>query len=328
MSGTVLVTGSSGTIGSALCRELLDEGWSVRALRRETSSISHLEDLSMTWHVGDVTRAADCQEAVTGVDHVVHLAGAGLTDASPKTVREVNVTGTENVLRSSRRAGVERFVFASTAGTRRCDGIADETDTAPPVGAYQESKADAEALVDAYVEEGFDAVTVHPTSVFAPGDEAFTGRLCKMALDPKFFAALPGGASFVSATDVATGIRLALERGDSGEHYILGGENLTYREALSVIAESADGNVPPIEIPRPIVIALGHAAERLESTVEIRAFPYDPDMARLATERMFYSSGKAQEALGYEYRPLTDHVGAALDWFQHAREAPSPGERN
>jgi dihydroflavonol-4-reductase len=319
MSDSVLVTGATGLLGSTLCRELAADGWAVRAMRRESSTVDHLDDLDLEWRTGDVRTPSDCRHAVEGCTYVVHLAGLGLADADPETVVETNLRGTENVLESCEAEGVGRMVFASTAGTRRADGVADESDVASPIGAYQQSKADAEAAVHEYVDDGHDAVVVHPTSVFGPGDETFTARLCPLGLEPTMPAYLPGGASFVHPVDVARGMRAALTQGRTGEHYILGGENLTYREALDVIASAGDGYPALVAAPRTAVRAAGHVAGALDRHADVRLFPFTPDMARLATQELFYSSAKAMRELGYSYRPLLDHVDAAIDWYSDQR---------
>ncbi len=134
---------------------------------------------------------------VTGTDAVFHLAGIGLWSAGPETVKRVNRDGTATVLSVCRTSeDVGRLVFTSTAGTRQpneTSPFADETDVAEPIGAYQSSKAEAEQLVDRYAATGGDAVTVHPTSVFGPGDESFTPQLLSMGLEPTMPAYLPGG---------------------------------------------------------------------------------------------------------------------------------------
>jgi dihydroflavonol-4-reductase len=208
-------------------------------------------------------------------------------------------------------------VFTSTAGTRRTSGIATETDIATPVGAYQESKARAETVVDDAVDAGLDAVTVHPTSVFGPHDEAFTARLFTLASNPAMIAYVPGGASLVDIRDVVSGLRSAMDHGETGEHYILGGENLTFRAALSTIAEQIDGYAPRIPVPGPVLTAAGYVASALDNRLGVRVFPFTPEMGRLATSELFYSSKKAMDELGYTYRPLTEAVEPAAQWFQN-----------
>ena len=312
-----LVTGATGFLGRALCRELLDRGWDVTGTKRASSDVP---DLDMAWVEADALDRAAVFEAVEGHERIFHLAGVGLMSADEETVWRVNVEGTRNVLDACRETGAERVVFTSTAGTRRRDdGPADEDDRAEPVGAYQGSKARAETLVDEYAAE-YDAVTVHPTSVFGPGDEKFTVRLLALATDPKMVAYLPGGASIVGVEDAAAGIVAAMERGESGEHYILGGENLAYGDALATLARLADGSTPRVRVPAPAIRAAGPVAGVVNDALGTHVFPFNADMARLSTGNLFYDSSKAERELGYEHRPLADHASEAVRWYLEERE--------
>ncbi|MDF9745989.1 NAD-dependent epimerase/dehydratase family protein [Natrinema salsiterrestre] len=316
-SRTAAVTGATGFLGTALCRRLLEADWTVRGLSRPTSDRGELDDVD--WYVGDLFDDGSLRELVDGADAVFHLAGIGLWDAGPETVREVNRDGTEQVLDACRRTDAGRVVFTSTAGTRRPQGdadFADETDVAEPIGAYQASKAEAEALVDRYAEADGDAVTVHPTSIFGPGDEAFTAQLLAMGVDRTMPAHLPGGLSIVGVSDVVDGLLAAYERGTTGEHYVLGGENLTYDRAVSRIADAADGSPARIRVPATAIRAAGPVAEAVDAVADRRVFPFDREMARLATQRLFYTSRKASEELGYEYQPLEAHVPEAMAWYR------------
>ncbi|OAQ54418.1 hypothetical protein HTG_02400 [Natrinema mahii] len=314
---TAAVTGATGFLGSHLCKRLLADGWTVRGLCRPTSDRGDLEGID--WHVGDLADGEALRELVDGADVVFHLAGIGLWSAGPETIWAVNRDGTERLLTACRDADAGRLVFTSTAGTRRPQGddtFADETDVAGPVGAYQASKAAAEELVDDYADAGGDAVTVHPTSIFGPGDEAFTAQLLAMGVEPTMPAHLPGGLSIVGVADVVDGLLAATERGESGEHYILGGENLTYDRAVSRIADAVDGSPARLRVPATAIRAAGPVAEVVDAVADRRVFPFDRDMAELATRRLFYTSRKASEELGYEYQPLEAHVPEAMEWYR------------
>lgn len=319
MGRDALVTGATGFIGSHLCRELADRGWEVSALYRRESSTDHLEDLDAEWVRADVLDRDAIGSAVAGHARVFHLAGVGLLDADEETVRKVNVEGTENVLDACREAGVERVVFTSTAGTRRSAGVADETDLARPIGAYQESKRRAERLVDRENGDGIETVTAHPTSVFGAGDTTFTARLLDLATDPKMIAYLPGGVSVVGVRDVVDGLVAAMERGTPGEHYILGGQNRPYGDIVEVIARYAGERPPPFEIPRPAIHAMGPIAGVVNRAFGTRVFPVNAEMARLVTQSLYYTSEKAERELGYSYEPLEAHVDAALNWHANGR---------
>ncbi|WP_226042292.1 NAD-dependent epimerase/dehydratase family protein [Natrinema sp. DC36] len=314
---TAAVTGATGFLGSRLCDRLLAEGWTVRGLSRPTSDRGDLDDVE--WYVGDIFDDETLRDLVDGADAVFHLAGIGLWSAGPDTVREVNRDGTERVLEACRDGDVGRVVFTSTSGTRRPKNgsdFADETDVSEPIGAYQASKAEAEELVDRYAETDGDAVTVHPTSIFGPGDEEFTAQLLAMGVEPTMPAYLPGGLSIVGVSDVVDGILAAYEHGTSGEHYILGGENLTYDRAVSRIADAAGGSPARIRVPAAAIQAAGPVAEVVDAVADRRMFPFDRKMATLATQRLFYSSRKASEEIGYEYQPLEAHVPEVMEWYE------------
>ncbi|AXR81263.1 NAD-dependent epimerase/dehydratase family protein [Natrarchaeobaculum sulfurireducens] len=316
-SRTAAVTGATGFLGSHLCARLLDDGWTVRGLARPTSDRGDLEGVE--WYVGDLFDDEPLRSLVDGTDVVFHLAGVGLWSADPETVERVNRDGTASVLEACRAGDVDRVVFTSTAGTRRANGtseFADETDVAEPIGAYQSSKAEAERLVDRYAEVDGEAVTVHPTSIVGPGDESFTPQLLAMGLEPTMPATLPGGASIVGVSDVVDGLLAAAAHGRSGEHYLLGGENLTYDRAAGRIADYAGGTAAPIRVPATAIRAAGPVAEGVRAVTGRQVFPFDRQMAALATQRLFYTSQKAHDELGYEYQPIEAHLPEILEWYR------------
>lgn len=324
MGERAAVTGATGFIGTALCRQLQDAGWSVTALRRPSSDASGLADLDVEWVVGDVLDATSVGELADGADAIFHLAGLGLLDADPATVWRVNVEGTRHAVEATLDAEA-RLVFAGTAGTRRSPGVADETDLAPAIGAYQGSKAAGERLIASSRSRGLDAVTVLPTSVFGPGDPRFSTRLISLATSPMGFVCLPGGVSVVDVRDVARGIVAAATDGESGEAYLLGGENRPYGELLSIIAREAGGDRPRVEIPPALVHLAGRVVGPVNDVLGTRLFPVDRAMSRLVTRELYYSSAKARSTLGYTYAPFADVVGDGLRWYrEHGSRAGAP----
>ncbi|MDG5760922.1 NAD-dependent epimerase/dehydratase family protein [Natronococcus sp. A-GB1] len=313
---TAAVTGATGFLGTHLCDHLRAEGWDVRGLSRPGSDRGVP---GVDWYVGDLFEQGTLEALVDGSDAVFHLAGASLWSADPETVHRVNREGTANLLDACAATDAGRVVFTSTSGTRRPNGtdpVADEDDVAEPIGAYQASKAQAERLVDRYAEDSGDAVTAHPTSIFGPGDRNFTAQLLTMGLERTMPAYLPGGLSIVGVDDVVAGLVAAAERGESGEHYILGGENLTYDRAVSRIAAHLEGSPARIPVPATAIHAAGPVAELVDAATGRRVFPFDRRMARLATQRLFYTSRKAHEDLGYTYRPLEAHLPEAMAWYR------------
>jgi len=318
MSGRTLVTGATGFLGTHLCETLCEKHGTIGATRRASSNIGRLDERPIEWHESDVLDPDAVQSAIEGYDQIYHLAGVGLQNADAETVRRVNRDGTENVLSAAYQAGVERVVFTSTAGTRRAANVADETDLATPIGAYQEGKAAAERVVEHYTEKGLDVVTAHPTSVFGTHDTAFTARLFRLVDDPKTVVHPPGGASIVGVNDLVAGLIGVMKRGRAHEAYILGGENLSYHEALKVIADVIEGYAPPIELPAALIRAAGLPVGIVNQLLGLRMFPFNQEMARLSTLNHFYSSRKAEDELGYEYQPFRHVVEDAWRWYQSA----------
>ncbi|WP_435102054.1 SDR family NAD(P)-dependent oxidoreductase [Halarchaeum sp. P4] len=320
MTDDVLVTGGTGFIGRHLCERLAADGCRVGVLSRRADPPDALAGVVADWHTGDVRDADAVAEAVAAHEDVYHFAGVGLADADPDTVRSVTVMGTRNALDACREHDAGRVVFASTAGTRRAPGRtpATEADLARPVGAYQEAKHTAETLVAEYVAAGGDAVTVHPSSVVGPGDERFTGRLLGAVTGSLPFS-LPGGVSFVGVEDVVAGTVAAMRGGRRGAHYLLGGENLTYEEALTVLADAADADPPSVVLPPRLVRAAGPVAGAVNAALGTRFFPVNRRMARLATETLFCDSTRARRDLGYDPAPLAAHADAAVEWWRERK---------
>lgn len=318
MSGVAAVTGATGVLGTELAERLNAAGWTVRGLSRSDSDRDRPPEIE--WTFGDVRDEEAVEQLLSGADVAFHLAGLGLWQASPETVRSVNVDGTRTLLDVASEQDVNRVIFSSTAGTRRASGTtaATEADVATPIGAYQASKAAAELLVDRYA-RSHDAVTVHPTAVVAPEDEGITARLVALARDPTVPVYPPGGISIVSVADVVDGLVAAIDQGTSGRHYILGGENLTYRAAIDRLEEETDGRPARFRIPAWAIHAAGPVASAIGTTTGRQLFPFSPAMARLATRCHFYSSQRASDELDYTYRPLEATMRPVLDGRDSAR---------
>lgn len=320
MSERALVTGATGFIGTHLCRRLVADGWTVGGLCRASSDTSPLADLDLAWEVADVRDREGVHRAVEGYDVVFHLAGVGLLSADAETVYAVNYEGTRAVLDACAAHDVERVVFAGTAGTRRASGVADETDVASPVGAYQLAKARAEQLANDRAAHGLDVVTALPTSVFGPGDWAFTARLLSLAVRSEMIAYLPGGASIVGVDDVVDGLVRVLRQGRRGEAYLLGGENLTFGETVRRLASRVDGTAPRLRVPPAAVHAAGAVSGLVNRVAGTRLFPGNYRMSRLLTQELYYRSTKAERELGYSYEPLMTHASDAIEWYTGERQ--------
>jgi dihydroflavonol-4-reductase len=318
---TAFVTGGSGFVGANLVRALLDEGWEVRTLVRGPAP--SLDGLDVTRVPGDLFLPTLAQ-AMDGSDAVFHVAALySLWRRDRAALFEANVVGTRAVLAAARAARVQRVVYTSSVAALgvRADGQpADETYRSPTerlIGAYKRSKRVAEEAVDRAVAEGQDVVLVNPTTPIGPWDAkpTPTGEIVVRFLRGKMPAYVDTGLNVVDVRDVAAGHVAAYHRGKTGERYILGGENLTLRELLERLAAVAGRPAPRVRLPRFIPLAYAAIGEMLLAPLGIR-----PDVSlesvRMAKQRMWYVTAKAERELGIVPRSVTEALLAAVTWFR------------
>ncbi len=323
--GRVLVTGATGFVGSALVRAFLAAGYPVRALVRATSPRNNVAGLEMESVEGDILDAAAVARAMTGASYLAHAAADyRLWARDPEAIVRTNVEGTRAVMRAALSAGVERVVYTSSVATLalRADGRpADETlplsETAA-VGAYKRSKVIAERLVETMTaRDALPAVILNPSTPIGPRDirPTPTGRMIIAAVSGGMPAFVDTGLNLVHVDDVAAGHVAALERGTVGERYILGGENVVLADMLREIARLVGRKPPRFKLPRAPLYPLAAAAQML-AAVTGREPLLTLDGLRMSRQRMFFSSAKAERALGFRARPYTDGLRDALAWFR------------
>ncbi len=324
-SGPTLVTGATGFVGSAVARALAARGQRLRLLVRPTSdrrNLSGLDDAETV--VGDLTDPASLERAVAGCRHVFHVAADyRIWVPNPDTMLRANVDGTVAMLRAAQAAGAERIVYCSSVaalGLTKDGTPADETtpvDPAAIVGAYKQSKYRAEQAALDLARQGTKVVIVNPAAPVGPRDirPTPTGRMILDAAGGKMPAYIDTGLNVVHVDDVAEGHILALERGGVGERYILGGENLSLRELLGLVATASGRRPPAVRLTHEVVWPVAAAMETLA-----RVLPFEPpvtrDHLRMARKKMFFSSAKATRELGYHARPAAEAVRDAVSWFR------------
>jgi dihydroflavonol-4-reductase len=226
------------------------------------------------------------------------------------------------LLTAAHEAGVERSVYTSSVaalGLLKGGRPADENtfvDEEMLIGPYKRSKYDAEQAVRKLVLFGHDIVIVNPSTPIGPGDvkPTPTGRMVLDAANGRMPAYVNTGLNIVHVDDVATGHLLALERGRTGESYVLGGENLMLRDLLRLIAVQARRRAPKIRLPVTPLMPIAAVME-LVARVTGRTPMMTRETLAMARKKMFFSSAKAIEVLGYAPRPAREAVEDALDYF-------------
>lgn len=334
---TALVTGGTGFVGSAVVRRLLESGESVRALVRAGRNHTNLDGLDVERVTGDLTDPASLARAAAGCDTLYHVAADyRLWVRDPAEMDRANIEGTRNVLLAAAEAGCRRMVYTSSVATLglRDDGSpADEFDESgleDMCGAYKRSKFLAEREVARLVEHhDLPVVIVNPSTPVGPRDlrPTPTGRMVLDAITGRMPAYVDTGLNIVHVDDVAAGHLLAMQSGEIGQRYILGGENLYLREILTRLAAMSGQPAPRVRLPHGLVLPMAWISEcwaRLTNNDDPRLTVTG---IRLARKLMFFSSERAQRELGYTPRPADEALRDAMAWFrQHAVGARHTGK--
>jgi dihydroflavonol-4-reductase len=324
-----LLTGATGLVGANLAHLLCEQGGRPRLLVRERSDRRGLRGLSYDEVLGDVLDADSLRGAMKGVDRVYHVAGIVRFDPfTREDVSRTNARGTQNVLEAAKAAGVRRVVVVSSVaavghGTLAEPATEESTYNFAGDNPYHESKREAEQLALAASGPTLEVLAGNPSFVLGPYDvRPSTGDLLLFVAKGLVQVYPSGGVNVVNAQDVARGLQLIMEKGRPGERYILGGENLTYRELLTLCAEEAGVAPPKVPLPDVAVKALGKFGDvvgRLSpdlfkhmNTAFLQALPLPA----------YQSSGKAMRELGYQPRPVRLGIREALRWFQEEGMLP------
>ncbi|HEX3980097.1 MAG TPA: NAD-dependent epimerase/dehydratase family protein [Acidimicrobiales bacterium] len=324
MSETVFVTGATGLAGANVCRLLLERGDSVRALARDGADVDPLTALGVEVVTGDITDAGDVLRAAAGSDAAVHCAALlGGASQDLEAFRAVNEDGTRYVLDAGLALGMRRVVAVSTGtffdtsqGLEREDAPVSKHPSSDPytitkMAAFQEAMARAAA--------GQDVVTTHPGAIFGPspvvsnalGRTSFN-RVLLSALRQRIEQYLMFPISWVYADDVARGCILALDRGVSGERYMLDGrpeDVVSTATACSRICELA---------------GLDHRVADIEPSDDPElARVFGPTLVAIATKaasdrpaRKSLSDSKTSKRLGYDPISLDEGLIRTSEWLR------------
>ncbi len=320
MSGLTLVTGATGFIGSYLVRQLVALGATVRVLARRPERLSEQLRQRVDVVEGDVRDRSAVVAAVNGAHTVLHLAAcARAWSKDPAEFEDVNVRAVEILLEAAYSSAVERLVHVSTVLTLSPYRRAPINGSAQQLTPYERSKRAAERLVESYGADGRHAVVVHPTRVYGPGplnDANAVTRVIALYLKGRFRVRVADGdvlGNYVHAADVASGILLAAERGRSGAHYVLGGENVSFRAFLDLVGQLGGVRPRVFALPPAVALAAAHAAQlwgRVGGTA-----PITPGWVRVFLEDRRVDIAAARRELGYNPRPVRQGVAETIDWL-------------
>jgi dihydroflavonol-4-reductase len=328
----IFVTGATGFVGSHVARALGDAGAELRLLTRKSSRTEHLEGLKAELVTGDLLQPENLRSSIAGCDALVHVAADyRLWVPDPKQMYAVNVEGTRALLRLARESRVGRVVYTSSVATMGflSDGtIVDEESPVSienMIGHYKRSKFLAEQEAIAAASSGQRVVILNPTTPIGDNDAkpTPTGRIVVDFLKRKFPAYVDTGLNLVDVESVAAMHVAALDRGVSGERYILGGENLTLKQILDRLAAMTGLPSPTMKVAHAVAMTFAFFDEWITG----RMLGHEPratvEAVRMGKKTMFASSAKAERDLGYKVVPVDAALRAAIDWFRAHGYAPA-----
>ncbi len=315
-----LVTGATGLVGNNVVRQLLDAGEQVRVLVRASSDLRGLDGLEVEKAIGDVRDPASVAAACQGVQRVIHAAGyVHLGWSRLDLHRQINVEGTRNVAIAAREAGI-RMVHISginALGLGRLDHPADEESGLPGIIEipYVVTKRESERVVLDEVSRGLDALIVNPGCMFGPWDwKPSSGRM--LLAVARFAPIYPTGAvTFCDVRDVAAGTLAAAELGRTGRRYILGGHNLSYRDAWRQMAHLG-GKLSPIMPMGPIFRAIAGPILNIYTRLTGSESEMNSAVLKLGKQQHCFSSRRAETELGYRCRSFAETLSDTWDWFR------------
>ncbi len=318
------VTGATGFVGSHVATVLAEQGAELRLLVRTGSDPKNIQGLNADRVIGDLCEPESIDRAMAGCDVVFHVAADyRLWVRDPAQMYRANVEGTRTILQAALKNRVRRVVYTSSVATMGFTVKNNPVDESSPVslenmiGHYKRSKYMAEEVALAAGRDGIDVVVVNPSTPVGERDikPTPTGRIVVDFLKKKFPAYVDTGLNMVDVRECARGHLAALEKGRSGERYILGGENLTLKQILDKLAAITGLPSPRVRLPYAVALASG-VVDTVVTGVVLRREPrVTLDAVRMGRKKMFVSSAKAERELGWKAVPVDAALRRAVQWF-------------
>jgi dihydroflavonol-4-reductase len=319
------LTGATGFLGSHVARALAEQGADLRLLVRASSNTKNIDDINADRVTGDLRDPASLERGTAGCDVIFHVAADyRLWVRDSDEMYCSNVEGTRAIFEAARKNKVRRVVYTSSVATMGFTSNGQPADENSPVsvenmiGPYKRSKFMAEQVAIEAARSGIDVVIVNPTTPVGERDikPTPTGRIVVDFLKKRFPAYVDTGLNLVDATECARGHIAALEKGRTGERYILGGENLTLKQILDKLAAITGLPSPKIRVPYVLALATGVVDELVTGRIRGHEPRATIDAVRMGRKKMFVTSAKAERELGWKCVPVDDSLRRAVDWFR------------
>ncbi|WP_158288441.1 NAD-dependent epimerase/dehydratase family protein [Mucilaginibacter psychrotolerans] len=324
----ILITGATGFIGRELSLALANKGYRVMALCRNTAHPYLIKHKNIEPVTGDILYPDTLKQAIKGCTQVYHTAAlAKMWSRNPDAFYDANVTGTRNVLAAAADAGVQKIVYTSTCGvwgpTLNFPLTEDEPRIVGFPIAYERTKYLAELEVQQFVACGLDVVTVNPSRVFGEGpvtDSNTVGKMVSGYLRGKW-RIIPGDGGQISnyayLHDVVAGHLAAMDKGISGNRYILGGEDISFNQFFDTLGKASGIKHGMLRVPQK-AIKFYSRVEWLKTRLTGLPPFFLPEFADRLNFNQKYSSQKAADQLGYRITPFDQAMQKTVDYLKQA----------
>jgi NAD+-dependent farnesol dehydrogenase len=322
----IFITGATGYIGQRVMARLLNQGHDIHALCRRKPDGELFNNPRVKIFEGDVVNSQKVRDAISDCDQAYHIAAYSRIWAKDvKTFFETNVQGTTNVLEAALQAGVKKVVVTSTGGTYGTNQGQLISETTVRLtdffDEYESSKFMAEEKVHAYVRRGLAVVIVNPVRVYGPGVLSESNALSHLIKEyvTGSWHIIPGNGetigSFTYIDNVVEGHILAMEKGVSGEGYILGGINADFNTFFSTLSKISDRHFFLVRVPMAWMLLYCWKEELLA-----KWFGIEPTITRKWIRKYNHnvacSSEKAITELGYNITTLEEGIERTLTWIR------------
>ncbi|MDA8886644.1 NAD-dependent epimerase/dehydratase family protein [Bacteroidia bacterium] len=322
----VLITGADGLLGSHVTRLLIKQGYSVIALVLKGTVYPTISALNITIIEGDILDYENLKEQIPQVDIIIHLAAnTSVFPYRSSIVKKVNIDGTLNMMQLARVLNVKKLIYCGTAnsfsyGTKQNPGIEDTPYLSVKYGLdYMDSKAKAQELVLEAAKDGLPALVVNPTFMFGKYDsKPSSGALIVATYNNQIPAYASGGKNYICAKDAAHGVVNAIEMGRIGECYILGNDNLTYKEAFKKIGKTINVKPPKWEVPSWLILIYGRF-DSFIARITNKKPKVGRALSRISCDGHYYSSDKAIKELKLPQSPIEEGITECFEWLLKQR---------
>ncbi|HET9052636.1 MAG TPA: NAD-dependent epimerase/dehydratase family protein [Cyclobacteriaceae bacterium] len=320
----ILITGADGLLGSNLVRELLSRGHNIRAFVQPGRQQKTLQGLPIERFEGNLLNPEDVIKSAEGCGAIIHCAAStAVWPIRSESINKVNIDGTRNIIQAIYTNNIQRLIYVGTAnsfgfGSKDQPGVEGNPYKSATYGLdYMDSKYKAmQVVLEEVKKNSLPAVIVNPTFMFGPYDSTpSSGAMIVALYKGKVPGYTRGGRNYLCAKDAAVAIANALTQGRVGECYILGNENLSYKEIFTKIASTIQVKAPSLAIPSGFAKLYGHIGSLLgKFSGKAPAVSYP--LSRIASDEHYYSPAKARKELGLPQTPVETGIKESFEWLK------------